>query len=391
MVSVEVQEAQGWYGPFTLSERVLQKIWLKQEFSREELRTLSGKSLEVLSPGRWNLLGGPDFKDARLRIDGRIIRGDVEVHFYAGDWFAHQHQSNPAFNEVRLHVLLYPDLSDEVRTLRGNCPEALVLMPLLNRDLEDIATDEALLKMERVNELEWVAEFLECPVADRAQRLHEQAELRWSQKCRFAEQRLKAHGWSEACHQFCLEVLGYRRNRGPMAKLALNYPLMDMCALAADQLYEERAGEWTLSGLRPANHPRLRLQQYLAILEAVPDWPLHLGAALEVLPSVASGTKTTPWRREADLRQWCAQVRKQVFQNQFGETRFHTMMVDSSLPLAAAAGFCEAKGYWMHWYVGDVPPALRRFLKEAELINAKQPMTNGLIQGALGLFCRGDA
>ena len=81
----EVQEIQGLYGAFTLTERVLQKIWLRQDFSTENLRTACGRSVEVVDPGRWNLLGGPDFKDARLCIDGRQVDGDVEVHFASSD------------------------------------------------------------------------------------------------------------------------------------------------------------------------------------------------------------------------------------------------------------------------------------------------------------------
>jgi len=35
--------------------------------------------------GAWNLQGGPDFRGARLVLDGREITGDVEVHFHTAD------------------------------------------------------------------------------------------------------------------------------------------------------------------------------------------------------------------------------------------------------------------------------------------------------------------
>ena len=61
-----VEEIQGLYGPFTLTERVVQKIWLRQDFATARLLTVSGKTLEVKDPGSWNLQEGPDFKEASL-------------------------------------------------------------------------------------------------------------------------------------------------------------------------------------------------------------------------------------------------------------------------------------------------------------------------------------
>lgn len=386
MVSEKVHEIQGWYGSFTLSERVLQKIWLRQDFERSGLKTLSGKALEIMDPGEWNRLGGPDFMAAKFKLNGEEVRGDVEVHFNADDWMVHQHELNPAFNAVVLHVLLYADSVVDVQTLGGSVPETLVLMPLLERDLESIAMDEALLEMERVNELEWVADFLKLSIAARTQRLTERADARWLQKCHFAAKRLDAHGWAEACHQLCLEVLGYSRNRAPMAQLALKYPLPAMRNRSADELYAATDG-WKLSGLRPANRPRSRLQQYLQVLEEAPDWYSGMELALRRLPPISGGDQTILGRRKARLAEWCLRAREQLFGGQLGETRFHTLMVDALLPLAEAAGILQGRDYWMHWYVGDAPVALRRFLKLVEVTSREQPNTNGLTQGALSLFC----
>ena len=66
-----VAEIQGLYGPFTFSERLLQKIWLRGEFDAAHAVLEDGRPLRVLHPGRWNLLGGPDFRDARLSFGGR--------------------------------------------------------------------------------------------------------------------------------------------------------------------------------------------------------------------------------------------------------------------------------------------------------------------------------
>src|SRR5688572_30260571 len=103
-----VAELQGLYGPFTMHEKIVQKIWLQGEFDARRAQLLDGRPLEIISPGKWNLLGGPDFFGARLRIDGRDVHGDVEIHFHAADWMAHGHAANPSYANVVLHVVLFP-------------------------------------------------------------------------------------------------------------------------------------------------------------------------------------------------------------------------------------------------------------------------------------------
>ena len=71
----QVAEVQGLYGPFTFPEVLLQQIWRRGEFQQTAIRTTEGKALDVLHPGRWNRLGGPDFRSARLRLDGVELVG----------------------------------------------------------------------------------------------------------------------------------------------------------------------------------------------------------------------------------------------------------------------------------------------------------------------------
>ena len=87
---------QGLYGPFTIAEHVVQKLWLRRDFEQAGLRLLDGRTLQIRTPGHWNLLGGPDFHLARLLINGRALLGDVEVHFHSSDWHAHGHAADRA-------------------------------------------------------------------------------------------------------------------------------------------------------------------------------------------------------------------------------------------------------------------------------------------------------
>ncbi|ADE53892.1 conserved hypothetical protein [Coraliomargarita akajimensis DSM 45221] len=379
---------QGLYGPYTLTERVLQRIWLKQDLCAADLRTVSGKQLRVLNSGRWNLLGGPDFKGARLELDGDECLGDVEVHFNWRDWYAHGHELNPEFNQVILHVVLHHGAvkPKAVDLLSGQSPETLVLMPYLEQDLEAYATELALLEMEQLDELEWVSRFRSCPLSVRWSLIHSHATKRWQQKLGYAQRRLERQEWSVACHQSCLEVLGYHRNREPMARIAGQFSLEEFVNLTAEELYASQAGRWRLQGTRPANHPKLRIQQYQQVLARLPNWPVEVLEWLRALPVLEGAYGTRQYRQTVDLRRWIDALRVERFGGVISSSRFNTLILDALLPLATAAGVRDFQGYWFHWPAGDLPDSLRRFLKHAGLTSAKQPMCNGLGQGALSLF-----
>lgn len=385
----EVQEIQGLYGPFSLPERVLQKIWLRGDFDQVDLSTASGKTLRVLDPGRWNLLEGPDFLEARFEINGQTIVGDVEVHFYASDWFQHEHSTNRNFNDVRMHVVLYPERPEpRVVTANGSEPELLHLMPLLERDLEDYAVDDALLELERVEDVEWMLKFIEQAPEVRQAELRAGADTRWARKVGFAEKRLSGATWRDACHQYCLEVLGYARNRAPMSRLALNYSIEDFASGAAEPetLFEEETSHWRLSGLRPANHPKHRLRQYAGICRAYPDWPERLERIFTAREDADASLSGARFRKAYSVTGLIEQISTDVFANQLSARRLNTLICDAALPLSQAAGLAETKPYWLHWPAGDAPVALHRFLKQAQIINRTEPFSNGQVQGGLHLL-----
>ena len=126
-------KVQGLYGPFAFPEKLLQKIWSRREFDLPNARMLDGRKVTIVHPGRWNLLGGPDFKNVRLRFgDGAEVTGDVELHLHASDWTAHGHAKDPAYNNVVLHVVLFPPAPGHVTigVAEREIP-VLVVLPLL--------------------------------------------------------------------------------------------------------------------------------------------------------------------------------------------------------------------------------------------------------------------
>lgn len=87
------------------SEEFLQLIWKLGLFDKENLYTIDGQKVEVVSLGMHNSNAGPDFLNAKLRIGDTLWAGNVEVHKLASDWSKHRHNTDKAYNNVILHVV----------------------------------------------------------------------------------------------------------------------------------------------------------------------------------------------------------------------------------------------------------------------------------------------
>ncbi|MGE9297052.1 MAG: DUF2851 family protein [Puniceicoccales bacterium] len=385
--ALEVPELPGEFGPVSISERVIQRIWLRQDFSKERLVTTSGKPVRVRRAGKWNLQEGPDFRDATLEIGGERVDGDVEIHFYPGDWFAHGHETDSGFDKVALHVVVFDDGSAPVFTSQGGRPETLALLPLLYRDLESYACEDALLALERRDHLDLLEFYLSLTPKARRAELRELGQTRYQQKCTYARQRLERLGWANACHQALLEVMGYRRNRVPMNILSERHPIGDMGNYSPAELFDEVQDQWKLAGLRPANHPRTRLGQYRSLLDANVDWPDALDRwAGKWVEKVEAGKSTNKVRRNFSFTPLRKELVENVLAGAVSGPRLDTLVVDVFLPLLAVKRGKDLFGAWHHWFTGDAPDALIQFLRESNVTDSTQPRCNGLLQGALQRF-----
>ena len=73
-------------------------------FPLQEMHTTDGKLVEVIDPGLHNRNAGPDFFNAKVKIDGTLWVGNVEIHDRSHDWYVHGHDHDSAYNNVVLHV-----------------------------------------------------------------------------------------------------------------------------------------------------------------------------------------------------------------------------------------------------------------------------------------------
>lgn len=382
-------EVQGLLGPFAISEKIIQKIWLHKNFLQRNLLTQSGKQIRVVNPGCWNFHEGADFKEAEIELDGKRIHGDIDVHLYGNDWFYHEHDKNEYFANVILHVVLFPPKKGDLpaHTALGYYPETLVLIDYLHESLEEYALEDALLVLENRDHSELLQGFMDRPIEDKCGLLYEKAASRWERKIYFAEKRLNLCSWEDACHQMVLEVLGYRRNKEGMADIALKWPLKKMAKdkITAEGLYESQEGKWKLADLRPQNHPLKRLKQYLRLLAENPEWPAKWEMKLKELVSSEASSKTGAFRKRNRLSELLMYAKEELFRGIFSGTRLNTILIDALIPLASGH---KGKGrffdYWFHWFSGDVPECLGDLLKASKVLNPpEQPLCNGLNQGML--------
>ena len=391
-----VAELQGLYGPFTMAERVVQKIWLQRDFDHTKAVLTDGRTLEVRSTGAWNLLSGPDFRGARLILDGREIIGDVEVHFHAPDWRAHGHETDQAYDNVTLHVVLFPLGNDEKPAKRsdGALLPTLVLLPLLHRDLEEYASDDALETITARDEWRYFAELASRPPLELQALLMSRATECWLQKVHFAGLRIDKLGWRAALHHAALEMLGYRRNRAAMLAVAAKYPLsVWSSSIDVRKIYSENETLWQLRGVRPANHPFLRLQQYQRWMTVSPEWPnrvVQLLADLSPPPTDVISTRLA--RRSLQIGRYRKILASDLLGHAIGGTRLDNFVCDGLLPLLAANTKQNLFALWFHWFSGDVPDQVRRTLPKLGLADGRlQPLCNGYARGLLSWFLECEA
>jgi hypothetical protein len=386
----DVAEIQGLYGAFSFPEKLLQKIWLRRDFDRDGARTVDGRRVQVIDPGKWNLLGGPDFRVARLRFDdGPEVIGDVELHLRSSDWDVHAHARDPAYNNVVLHVVLFwPEAGQVTRGGGGKEIPVLPLLPLLHHDLEEYAADEAVESLSNRPTARLTNELAVFPPRELKSILELHAAGRWRQKIHFARLRVQRLGWENACHHAALEVLGFRFNRSPMLRVAGRWPLTEWKRgqVNLHEVYESESDGWSVQGVRPANHPRSRLRQYAAWTVRQPDWPTKLAAMFEAVRDFEWSGMTTLQRRANHLTDFRMRVGREICGDAIGGTRLDNVICDAFLPLVATKGAdFDRCGCWFHWFAGDLPPFVHDGLRHLGVWDRRQqPACHGLAQGLLG-------
>ena len=112
-------------------EQLLHYVWKHKIFSLKELKTTTGQQVEVIDTGLANTDADPGFFNAKLKLDGVLWIGNIEIHERSSDWFKHGHHADTGYNSVILHIA--SEIDTEISRSNGEripqiqliCPEAV--------------------------------------------------------------------------------------------------------------------------------------------------------------------------------------------------------------------------------------------------------------------------
>ena len=114
--------------PNSLPEEFLQYIWENKLFLYETAKTTTSEVVEIIDVGKRNTDSGPDFFNAKIKIDRTIWAGNIEIHKKSSDWKKHKHQTDKAYDNVILHVVENDD-SPVIRSNNKRIPTLLLKYP----------------------------------------------------------------------------------------------------------------------------------------------------------------------------------------------------------------------------------------------------------------------
>ena len=109
-------------------ERLLHYVWKYKLYTATPLITTEGRPVQVIDPGMQNTDAGPDFFNAKIKIDGTLWVGSVEIHDKSSDWLLHHHDTDKAYDCVILHITGFNDFQP-VRTNGNPIPQMLLTVP----------------------------------------------------------------------------------------------------------------------------------------------------------------------------------------------------------------------------------------------------------------------
>lgn len=112
-------------------EQLLHYVWKHKIFPLKELKTTTGQQVEIIDTGLANTNAGPDFFNAKIKLDGVLWVGNIEIHQASSDWFKHGHHTDVSYDSVILHIAAKIDT--EIKRSNGeiipqmqlSCPESV--------------------------------------------------------------------------------------------------------------------------------------------------------------------------------------------------------------------------------------------------------------------------
>ncbi len=199
-------------------EQLLHYIW-KHRLFQKELTTTDGRLIEVIDVGTHNLNEGPDFFNAKIKIEEKIWIGNIEIHKSSEDWYKHKHHTNKNYNSVILHVSEFAtkDIINEANITIDQCqisyPKQIKdnIEYLLNADV-NIPCCNYIASVPQIHMNNWLNVLL-------VERLERKANDIYHLMERFN------NSWEEVFYVLLSRNFGFGLNSDAFERLALSLPL----------------------------------------------------------------------------------------------------------------------------------------------------------------------
>lgn len=198
-------------------EALLHFAWQQRLWSDlKPVGVLEGCEVEVIDVGFCNQDAGPDFFEAKIRIDDIVWIGTVEIHQKASEWLKHEHHLDKAYSGVIIHIVeLY-----DVPVLGYNARPLPTLVMTIPKELKA-----------RAKYFTTHAQYLPCsPLGGRLSdtdiylQLDLLSKQRLEQKAEAISLLAKEFDWHEALYITILRYFGFNLNNDAMERLARSLP-----------------------------------------------------------------------------------------------------------------------------------------------------------------------
>lgn len=224
-----------------MKEAFLHHLW-KFKLLHSDLKLTTGECITVVHPGTHNHDAGPDFFNAKIKIDDILLAGNVEVHVKSSDFLRHGHQYNLNYDQLILHVVLENDSAH---------PELVKIPTLVIKDkyhpsiannfdslVYNISEIPCSGRVSAVSQLH-IQDMLAKCFHQRLQRKHQEV-MAYLERCQ--------QDWEQVLYLLLLRTFGQKINAMPFELLAFKTPI-SFLRKHRDQLFQIEAILFGQAGL----------------------------------------------------------------------------------------------------------------------------------------------
>lgn len=263
----------------------------------QNLITTDDLLLEVIDVGKPNTDSGPDFFNAKVKIDGTLWAGNIEIHTFSSDWMKHNHSVDKSYDNVILHVVgkadaqIYRTNGEIIPQLELEVPESIM------KNFDELFSGKKWAACEdKINQIPamLLTDWKNALLVERFEQKTQMIEILLSQT---------SNHWEEAFYVSLARSFGFGTNSQAFERVARSLPI-SVLAKHKDNLFQLEAllfgqagfledtlkdeyqiqlqkeyrflqakyqlisidrTEWKLLRLRPDNFPQLRLAQFAAL------------------------------------------------------------------------------------------------------------------------------